>query len=68
MTSVEPIKRKSDLKKIENYFKKQNERDLVLFTLGINSGLRISDILRLDVKNVKDKEYIELYEKKNKEV
>ena len=32
--------------------------------MGINCGLRISDIVKLDVKDVKDKNYIEIIEKK----
>ena len=64
MSIVEPIKKRSDLKKIESYFYATSERNLLLFELGINSGLRISDILKLDVKNVKNKKYICLYEKK----
>ena len=64
MCTVEPIKKKSDLKKIETFLKSKNVRDWVLFELGINCGLRISDILNLDVKDVKNKDYIELFEKK----
>ena len=37
---------------------------MLLFTLGINSGLRISDILALDVQDVKDKKFIQITEKK----
>lgn len=64
MNIVEPIRRKSDLKQIESILKKQNLRDLVLFTVGINCGLRISDILNLNVGDVKDKDYICIVEKK----
>ena len=34
---------------------KKSQRDYIIFSLGINSGLRISDILTLDVKDVKNK-------------
>lgn len=37
---------------------------MLLFTLGINSGLRISDILALDVQDVKDKKFIQITEKR----
>ena len=37
---------------------------MLLFTLGINSGLRISDILALNVSDVRKKAYIQLVEKK----
>ena len=44
--------------------KEHGSRDFLLFLLGINSGLRISDILKLKVKDVKDKDYIEITEQK----
>ena len=37
-----------------------------MFLIGVNSGLRISDILRLKVRDVKEKDYISLREKKTK--
>ena len=37
-----------------------------MFLIGVNSGLRISDILRLRVRDVKGKDYISLREKKTK--
>ena len=49
MNIVEPIRKKSDLKKIERILRKQSLRDLLLFTIGTNCGLRISDILKLRV-------------------
>lgn len=48
------------------YLKPRNERDYMLFLLGIHSGLRISDLLRLRVRDVKDKSHITLTEKKTK--
>ena len=50
--TVEPIR---DLKHI-NRIKKQlkdKPRDLLLFSLGINNGLRIGDLLKLKVEDVK---------------
>lgn len=44
--------------------KKQGLRDLLMFTVGTNCGLRISDILNLDVSDVKGKSYINIIEKK----
>lgn len=48
---VEPIKNLKDIEKIKKYLS-DNKRNYLLFSLGINSGLRISDILALDVKDV----------------
>lgn len=55
MNVVEPIRSKKDLRKIEMILRKQSFRDLLIFTIGINCGLRISDILDLDVSDVRGK-------------
>lgn len=64
MTTVEPIRNKKDIEKVEKYLLKQNKRDYMLFVMGINCGLRISDILALDVGDVRNKTYIQIVEKK----
>ncbi|MBO6273036.1 site-specific integrase [bacterium] len=64
MATVEPIRDKKDIKKVEKILAKQSFRNLLLFTLGTNCGLRISDILRLNVGDVKNKNYIQITEKK----
>ncbi len=66
MNIVEPIRNKKDIEKIEEILKKKNERDFLIFVIGINCGLRICDILNLDVSDVKNKEYITIIEKKTK--
>lgn len=68
MATVEPIREKSDIKKVENVLKKDSERNLLLFVMGINSGLRISDLLSLNVGDVKGRQYITLKEKKTKKI
>lgn len=52
MNSVEPIRNKDDIQAMKDYLKEWNERNYMLFLFGINSGLRISDILQLRVKDV----------------
>ena len=64
MTTVEPIRNKKDIEKVEKILSKQGKRELLLFVLGTNCGLRISDILRLNVADVRNKKYIQLTEKK----
>ncbi len=64
MSTVEPIRKKSDLRKVERILAEQSMRDLLLFTIGTNCGLRISDILALDIADVKGKNFISLKEKK----
>lgn len=63
MNIVEPIKSIEDIQHIKRILSKK-PRNALLFSFGINSGLRIADILSLDVKDVKGKDYIELREKK----
>lgn len=63
MTAVEPIRNLPDIRRIEDVLSK-NKRDLLLFTIGINCGLRVSDILALNVSDVKNKTFITLREKK----
>lgn len=64
MNTVEPIRDIDLILDIADYLKSKNERDYVLFMLGIYSGLRISDILPLKVRDVKNKDYIYLREQK----
>ena len=47
---VYPIRNKEKLNKIELILKTTNKRNYLLFVLGTNTGLRISDILKLKVK------------------
>ena len=60
---VYPIKDKEKIAQMKKLLS-NNKRNLLLFNLGINSGLRVSDILALDIKDVKDKTFIELREQK----
>jgi integrase len=51
--AVQPIR---DIKDIESIKKllSGNTRDLLLFTMGINNGLRCGDLLKLKVRDVQD--------------
>lgn len=64
MEQVEPIRSKKQINSIKCYLKNSNLRDYLLFVLGINSGLRISDLLLLTIDDVKGKNRIVLREKK----
>lgn len=64
MTTVEPIRNLKHLRKLEHYFKNKNKRDLLLFTIGTNCGLRISDIVALNVGDVRNKSHVQIIEKK----
>ncbi|WP_353961267.1 hypothetical protein [Paenibacillus sp. S-12] len=52
MEFVEPIKNKKQIDAMKKYLRGQNVRDYLLLVLGINSGLRISDLLRLNIEDV----------------
>ena len=54
--AVDPIRDLKAVKKIKRKLRKGNPRDLLLFTLGINNGLRVGDLLNLKVKDVVDLE------------
>ena len=65
---VEPIKLKRDIQTIKKLLA-DKPLDLALFTVGINTNLRASDLLRIKVKQVKDlnpNDEIVLNEKKTK--
>lgn len=57
MNKTQPIKDIKTIKKIKDYLLKTNERDYIIFLIGINTGLRISDILNLKVSHVKNEEF-----------
>lgn len=63
---VEPIKDKKDVEAIEQYLSKHSLRNQLIWAFGTNTGLRISDILGLNVDDVQNKQYIEIIEKKTK--
>lgn len=64
MNLVEPIKDKEVVRNIVIYFKEKNERDSILFLMGIYTGLRIGDILKLRIKEVKGKKYLNIKDNK----
>lgn len=61
MNTADPIR---DPKLITKMRKHLQDRDRLLFILGINSGLRISDMLKLTVADVLGKDAVYLREKK----
>lgn len=64
MNTVQPIRNLSQIKQMESNLRQQSERNYILFRLGIYSGLRISDILKLKVKDIRNQDYFILKEKK----
>lgn len=71
MNCVEPIRDLEKLEEIKEELKKNGTRDYLMFLTGINSGMRISDIIQLNVDDVRNsngtmKEHITIIEKKTK--
>jgi len=54
MNVVQPIKGTKDINAMKTYLKSKSLRDWALFVLGINSALRISDLLNLKISDVTD--------------
>lgn len=63
MNAVSPIRSK---RKIEELKKALSPMYRLMFVIGINSALRVSDLLKLKVKDVRDRDYITLVEQKTK--
>lgn len=63
MNHVQPIRDIEKLETVKAYLQSKNQRDYVMFMIGINTGLRISDILKLRVKDVTG-DYISMREQK----
>ena len=68
MEFVQPIRDLRQIETMKKLLKQQSLRDFCLFVVGINSGLRISDLLKLRIcdviENGKLKDRITLREKK----
>jgi site-specific recombinase XerD len=69
MELVQPIRDVKKIDKMKRILKAKSSRDYLLFVLGINSGLRISDLLKFKVEDVIDnkgkvRDWYELREQK----
>ncbi|WP_421382365.1 tyrosine-type recombinase/integrase [Bacillus salacetis] len=53
MEFVEPIKDIRDIYEMKQSLYQHSKRDYLFFVFGINTGLRISDLLRLRVKDIR---------------
>lgn len=63
-TTVQPIRSKEKIEEVKQILKEQSKRDRFLFVMGINCGLRISDMLQLKVQDVLGREYMKIKEGK----
>lgn len=62
MSTSQPLKKKEDIKKLEDYFYQRKEyRNYLLVVMGLNTALRISDLLQIkwtDVYNKETKQFL----------
>ena len=64
MKLVQPIRDLNKILQMKNELLKAGTRNYFLFVIGINTGLRISDILNLKVRNIKNNMHINITEEK----
>lgn len=65
MVVSSPIKNIEEINLIKDLYKRKNRiRDLLMFTLAINTGLNLIDLLNLKVKDVRGKLYLPCDKKK----
>lgn len=64
MKVVQPIRDKNKIEEVKTELLKTGMRNYMIFVLGINTGLRIGDLLRLKVEDVRDKTHIIIQEQK----
>lgn len=66
MNYVEPIRDARTVQDIADYLKTVHEKYYVMYEIGIYSGLRVSDILKLKIRDIRGKDCIRLREKKTR--
>lgn len=64
MQVVQPIREQEKIEQIQEVLIRQSHRDWLLFTIGINSGLHLSDLLTLRVGDLKGKNRVTIREEK----
>lgn len=65
MNYVHPIRDHDQINEMKKYLRSQSERNYMLFVTGLNSGLRISDLLPLRVRDAR-KSYFDIRELKTR--
>lgn len=73
MNFVQPIRNKNKLEEMKEELKKRGTRDYLLFITGLNTGLRVSDIVKLKYDDIRDtngnmKSHITILEQKTKKI
>lgn len=67
--NVQPLRTREEIEEMKWALRRHcSERDYFMFVFGINTGLRVSDIVPLKVKDVKNKQHIVKKETKTKKI
>lgn len=66
MNEVQPIRDMEVIVQIQNYLKVTSFRNYIFFSMGIHSGLRVSDLLQLKAGAVRDQAHINFVAEKTK--
>lgn len=64
MNTVQPIRNQKQLRTIKNNLKAKDEKYYIMFLVGINVGLRVSDVLKLKVGDILHKTHVIIIEQK----
>lgn len=74
--NVQPLRTNEEIQEMKHAIRRGNkgtpkrkelaDRDVLLFLIGINTGLRVNDILKLKVGDVKGKDFFYIFEGKTK--
>ena len=64
MNSVDPIREQEKIEQLKRILREQSFRNYFLFVAGINIGIRIGDLLRLKVEDIRERSHIVIREQK----
>ena len=68
MKVVQPIRDPKKIRAMKNNLKARDYKYYILFVIGINTGLRVSDVLKLKVSDVEGKDHVTINEQKTGKV
>lgn len=66
MKVVEPIRDKETVRDVAEFLANKNARDHLLFMMGVYTGLRISDLLNIRIRDVRNQNHLIVIESKTK--
>ena len=61
MNWVAPIKDEKTFKDFEERLRMMGSKYYIMFEIGVGTGLQLQDVLKLRVRDVKDKEFLEVF-------